>query len=211
MLYVRMFLFKVANNHRGNFHSQIVSLTKSDARAKQTSSTTVTSSDLESWTPTYPEYLQDLTARSVTSGCECDTSFTFPTDDNGDRVPSVNNLQFPDDGSYLHQTYLLGAIASRNLVANTHPYHQHVYPFQLNGATLETGYNKVGDWHDTLKGTGEVRFRPTEFTGKLMLHCHRLIHEDLGMMAMEYVGTAAMGTCSCTSRQGVAQYRPSIC
>ena len=65
---------------------------------------------------------------------------------------------------------------------------------------LATGYNAVGDWHDTLKGTGSVRFRPTEFTGKVMLHCHRLIHEDLGMMAMEKV--EASGTCSCTSRQG---------
>ena len=170
----------------------------------QTSSTAVTSSALASWTPTYPEYLQDLTSQSVTPGCECDTSFTFPTDANGDRIPSVNSLQFPSDGSYLHETYL-GAIAARNLSANTHPYHQHVYPFQLVGSTLETGYNMVGDWHDTVKGTGEIRFRPTEFTGKLMLHCHRLVHEDLGMMAMEYVGTAALGECSCTSRQGVAQ------
>jgi len=35
-----------------------------------------------------------------------------------------------------------------------------------------------------------------------MLHCHRLVHEDLGMMAMEHVGTAAEGTCSCTRRNG---------
>jgi len=159
-----------------------------------TSATTQTSSDLVSWTPNYPDYLTDLTGQSVTSGCSCDTAFSGAT-------MSVNNIQFPDNGSYLHQTYL-GAIASRTISANAHPYHQHVYPFQLVGSSLATGYNAVGDWHDTIKGSGEIRFRPTEFTGKLMLHCHRLIHEDLGMMAMEYVAPSSGGSCWCTSRQG---------
>ncbi|KAL3941294.1 MAG: hypothetical protein SGBAC_004317 [Bacillariaceae sp.] len=168
-----------------------------DLASIQTSNSTVTRPNLPtSWTPTYPEYLEDLTTETVTEGCTCDTVFS--------GNDAVNSIVFPEDADYLHQTYL-GATTARNIVANTHPYHQHVYPFQLVGATLESGYNKVGDWHDTIKGTGEIRFRPTEFTGKMMLHCHRLIHEDLGMMAMEYVGSAALGQCSCTSVQGVAE------
>jgi len=164
-----------------------------DYASIQTSGTTRSSQDLAPWAPTYPEYLTDLRGDGrVTSGCECDTAL---------GGTAVNNIPFPSDGSFLHTTHL-GAVTSRHLSANAHPYHQHVYPFQLIGDGFATAYNRVGDWHDVIKGTGEIRFKPTEFTGKLMLHCHRLVHEDLGMMAMEHVGTAAEGTCSCTRRNG---------
>ena len=48
-------------------------------------------------------------------------------------------------------------------------------------------------------GGGTIRYSPTEFPGKLMVHCHRLIHEDLGMMATEQVGEQEGGTCTCTA------------
>lgn len=158
----------------------------------QTSATTITREALASWTPTYPSYLSDLTSATVSSGCDCDTRLAGQ---------SINGFSFPDIASvgeeYLHGSYL-GAVVARQLSANAHPYHQHVYPFQLVGAGFAGNYYRVGDWHDTVKGTGEIRFRPTDFTGKLMLHCHRLVHEDRGMMAMEYVGPAG-NSCFCTN------------
>merc|ERR1712066_536826 len=37
---------------------------------------------------------------------------------------------------------------------------------------------------------------PRKYTGKMMLHCHRLEHEDQGMMGIEYVHG---GECVCDS------------
>jgi len=45
-------------------------------------------------------------------------------------------------------------------------------------------------WHDTINPNKEavIRFRVKDFTGKTVLHCHNLEHEDLGMMqTVEYV------------------------
>jgi len=154
----------------------------------QTSSTTASSTDLASWTPAYPPYLADLRSEAVTNGCTCSTRLAGT---------QINGNSFPSGEIYLH-TSSLNTIVARDLAANAHPYHQHVYPFQLIGNGFNGGYYQIGDWHDTVKGTGEIRFRPTEFTGKLMLHCHRLVHEDRGMMAMEYVAETGNG-CSCSN------------
>jgi FtsP/CotA-like multicopper oxidase with cupredoxin domain len=75
-----------------------------------------------------------------------------------------------------------------------HPFHIHVNPFFV------THYNgvKLGDdhprrrWQDTIDipaqqpggQPGSITFRTkfADFTGQFVLHCHNLVHEDLGMM-----------------------------
>lgn len=68
---------------------------------------------------------------------------------------------------------------------NKHPFHIHVNHFQIT---------RIGDqvlkdipiWRDTIIVREGVpvtaRTRPTEFTGKSVMHCHILDHEDRGMM-----------------------------
>jgi FtsP/CotA-like multicopper oxidase with cupredoxin domain len=84
--------------------------------------------------------------------------------------------------------------------ANAHPLHIHVNPYQITSmpaASYGGGYFAVGDWHDTLllseMGGGnnlQVRTQTDVFTGKVVVHCHILEHEDEGMMnIMEVVGT----------------------
>ncbi|CAJ1966398.1 unnamed protein product [Cylindrotheca closterium] len=157
----------------------------------------VESSDLEAWEPPYPAYLSDLRGATVSPGCSCTTEF--------DGTDTVNGIAF-EYGLTLHTSYL-GAVVERVMggQANEHPYHQHVYPFQLTTGynNNRDAYNQIGDWHDVVMGDGTIRYSPTEFTGKLMVHCHRLIHEDLGMMAMEQVGEQEGGTCSCTAAPGL--------
>ena len=34
------------------------------------------------------------------------------------------------------------------------------------------------------RNTGQVRMRYTRFTGKFVIHCHILVHEDQGMMQL---------------------------
>ena len=77
--------------------------------------------------------------------------------------------------------------------ANAHPLHIHVNPFQITAmpaASYNDEYFQVGDWHDTLMisdmgGNSEltVRSQLDVFTGKTVVHCHILEHEDEGMMS----------------------------
>lgn len=157
-----------------------------------TTATVVESSDLEAWEPTYPAYLSDLRGATVSPGCSCTTAFNGET--------TVNGISF-DASLRLHNSYS-GAVVERVMdgEADEHPYHQHVYPFQLTSGY--GGYHQIGDWHDVVMGDGTIRYSPTEFTGKLMVHCHRLIHEDLGMMAIEQVREEG-GNCTCTAAPGL--------
>jgi hypothetical protein len=71
-----------------------------------------------------------------------------------------------------------------------HPFHIHVNPFYYQ--RQEPGGVKNWVWKDTLlvpvpgsPGTPEkVRMRYTRFTGKFVIHCHILGHEDRGMMQL---------------------------
>ena len=68
-----------------------------------------------------------------------------------------------------------------------HPFHIHVNPFQvvkINGKPV------APVWHDTIlvrnnpPVTVTMRTRYEVFTGKHVLHCHNLVHEDRGMMQL---------------------------
>ena len=144
----------------------------------------------------YPPYLEDLVAVSPTPGCSCKTNVGWP----------MNGYEFQPD-SIFHQS-VLGSIVERQLDAGDHPYHQHVYPFQVVQGfhDIDDGdaYNENGDWHDVVEGNSLViKYHPREFVSKIMVHCHRLVHEDEGMMAVEQVLPEFMedgitpNTCSC--------------
>ena len=67
-----------------------------------------------------------------------------------------------------------------------HPYHQHVFPFQLMqpvGGPFSDHFS-VGDFYDSVEGTSDtkIRFRPVRFGGHMVLHCHDIVHADMGMM-----------------------------
>lgn len=165
---------------------------------------TVSSTDLESWTPEYPSYLSDLTSTSATNGCDCSTSFRRCDDD--DSRFCVNDELF-DASLYMH-TIEFGSIVEREIRGHqNHPYHQHVYPFQLvdgvedlDDADHDT-YYQTGDWHDVISAeTGQgsrviVRYVADVHDGVLMLHCHILSHEDRGTMAQELIIDG--GSCEC--------------
>jgi FtsP/CotA-like multicopper oxidase with cupredoxin domain len=65
----------------------------------------------------------------------------------------------------------------------SHPFHIHVNPFEV-----VDGYDSIpkGTWKDTLLVNSDrparLRTRYTDFTGRFVLHCHILDHEDQGMM-----------------------------
>jgi len=166
----------------------------------QTTAEVVDSSDLQGMPgfPNYPFYLTDLRQETVTPGCDCTTRFMKEEDHNspsGSDFYGVNGYSFGAKGhKWLHWSYF-GAVVQRTIYADEHPYHQHNFPFQLisgigdglNSIIDDKGYNKPGDWADTVEGNGIIRFSPSRYDGKMIVHCHHLLHEDRGMMAKEFV------------------------
>ena len=98
---------------------------------------------------------------------------------------NVNCKLFPD----IKYDLPLGATEEWILESDqgTHPFHIHVNPFTVcreNGEELEQPY-----WRDTLfletqPVTSRIRSRYLGFTGAFVMHCHKLNHEDQGMMGL---------------------------
>ena len=99
------------------------------------------------------------------------------------------------DPGRVHQSITLGAVEEWLVVnedESDHVFHIHTNPFQLvaiNGAPVATR-----DWRDTVvvprKGSVTFRSRFLDFTGKYVLHCHMMNHEELGMMQVVEVHDA---------------------
>jgi FtsP/CotA-like multicopper oxidase with cupredoxin domain len=72
---------------------------------------------------------------------------------------------------------------------NQHVYHHHMTHFQVASTSVDTNglVVAVGDYRDTVPLYRDlnltIRFIPP-FTGRMMIHCHMLIHEDMGMMTV---------------------------
>jgi FtsP/CotA-like multicopper oxidase with cupredoxin domain len=86
-----------------------------------------------------------------------------------------------------HQTLQKGSTVEwtlTNTSKDAHPFHIHTNAFQVleqNGTALPTPV-----WHDTVGvppgGSVKARMRLDDFVGGMVLHCHIINHEDLGMM-----------------------------
>ena len=113
---------------------------------------------------------------------------------------AVEQPEFPAAGNYQEFTHLVcgrrfdpdrvdqrGAIEEWTVVNehdNDHIFHIHTNPFQMvaiNGAKLAEQ-----DWRDTVvvprNGSVTFRSRFLDFSGRFVLHCHMMNHEELGMM-----------------------------
>jgi len=154
------------------------------------------------WNFQKPSYLTDLRNTSPSPGCSCDTYL------NDERL---NGLKFDQD-VFLH-TIALGSVVERNLTGlRSHPYHQHVYPFQLQELfgtedALDAAYFKVGDYHDSISLYSQngalIRYAANNYKGRIVVHCHRLPHAERGMLGAELVvDPDDGGVCQCSSKFG---------
>ncbi|MEV7320599.1 multicopper oxidase family protein [Streptomyces sp. NPDC093970] len=75
----------------------------------------------------------------------------------------------------------------RNDTDETHSFHIHTNDFQLM-STDGKPHDPAHAWYDTIdvpvRGRAVIRVHYADFTGKTVLHCHILNHEDMGMMAV---------------------------
>ncbi|MEP9376657.1 multicopper oxidase family protein [Aquabacter sp. CN5-332] len=111
--------------------------------------------------------------------------------------------EYPPAGNYQEFTYLicgrafdpqrvdhripLGAVEEWRVVnedESDHVFHIHTNPFQM--VAVNDQPVAVEDWRDTVvvprKGSVTFRTRFLDFTGRFVLHCHMMNHEELGMM-----------------------------
>jgi FtsP/CotA-like multicopper oxidase with cupredoxin domain len=76
-----------------------------------------------------------------------------------------------------------GKVARKN-----HPFHIHTNSFQVVDMSHGEGVDyKIGDWRDVIAvptpGNVTIRFRPVDFKGLIVAHCHIIGHSDAGMIA----------------------------
>jgi len=163
----------------------------------------------------FPGYLQDVREKPVGDGCSCDTLLEQAID-GADKVSNSINGKLYQRNEAVHTVQLNDVIERKIVGVDDHPYHQHVYPFQLTSGfcdpdlqhgcgvkdighdkdgnevdVTQGGYFQDGDWHDNIRSEFQksikVKYHPQEILGKMMVHCHRLNHEDSGMMTQEKI------------------------
>ena len=100
----------------------------------------------------------------------------------------INGAPFAsaDDVAY---EMTLGSVQEWRVDAD-HPFHMHVNHFQLVDAGCEGecafGF-EAGNFYDVIMNGARqvlIRFKPVDYKGRVVLHCHILAHEDQGMMAV---------------------------
>jgi len=161
------------------------------------------------WSPDIPSQATDqFLVATVVSGGEAVTPMTLPTAlipfeslENDDIAQSrdivfqenaigpafaIDNLAFVEDR--VDQIVQLGTTEEwtiRNTSPEWHPFHIHVNDFQVMS---RNGNPEPPHYEDTtlLPPNGEVviRTRFEDYPGKFVYHCHILVHEDAGMMAV---------------------------
>ncbi|MGH2718083.1 MAG: multicopper oxidase family protein [Actinomycetota bacterium] len=119
-------------------------------------------------------------------------TLTFSESSDGVKM-FINNKQFDPNTSIFSTPAVEGTVEEwtiDNSSGETHPFHLHTDHFQVmsvNGVTQPF----VGD-QDTVPlpheengvpGQVVIRIDFTDFTGKVMFHCHIAAHEDAGMMS----------------------------
>merc|ERR1712094_70338 len=68
-------------------------------------------------------------------------------------------------------------------------YEENVGPYLPSGTQDLSVYQRERTW--------TMRYTPRKFYGNLIVHCHILDHEDIGMMSLEYILPQRNATCMC--------------
>jgi len=124
------------------------------------------------WSAERPAYLRDL--RGVASVEQRTVSMGART---------INGSKF--DMNVPTFTIPTGKVQEWNVKAGAHPFHLHVYHFQMQGAC---GAYEDGEYYDTIQESCITRFdlnpaTSSVYDGTTIMHCHILEHEDQGAMS----------------------------
>ena len=119
-------------------------------------------------------------------------SINPPASEESSVTFTVNGKPFEPENARLlelNQAEIWNLETDKKSLAPNHPFHIHVNPFQFDRKGPDRRKERI--WRDTLmvnqKKPLKIRTRYTEFTGKFVLHCHILDHEDQGMMQIVHI------------------------
>lgn len=126
----------------------------------------------QTWSPKRPDYLQDVSTETP------DSNYTISLFDR-----TINGRPF--DPSVFNGFLTYGQLQEWTLSFTlSHPYHQHVHHFQV----VNCPGHDAGEFYDTVMSTNGstclIRFRLLDYSGKLMVHCHNILHSEQGTMAI---------------------------
>lgn len=189
---------------RGHPHDQILAtiIVHDSKNELQPSYPTIPISEME-FTPGYSE-AEDIQAEDI-AGSE---TIVFSMGANFDQTPFpqyyINGKPFdPNEALFHAQPGEAREYTLINANHNAHPFHIHVNRFQVKEMGSELSVDKypvlesVLDfdphvWRDTYmvppNGRTRIWVQYKNYTGKTVLHCHFLAHEDTGMMATLFIG-----------------------
>ncbi len=139
--------------------------------------------------------LPDLRGASITANRRItfDVDESIPEGEYGrftmNGHPFGTNAQGEPDAGYVEWTSSVDDTEEWIIQNNTdqdHPFHVHTNPFQVVEITGSPQLAQL-DYQDTVVvprngGTVRVRTRFTDFSGRILMHCHIIDHEDMGMM-----------------------------
>jgi len=159
------------------------------------------------WLTFTPGYREDENIRAEDiAGTE---TIVFSMGANRDEAPFpqyyVNGKPFdPDRLDFFAQPGEAREYILVNANHNVHPFHIHVNRFQVQemGSELSTkkypvleavlDFDPRNAWRDTVivppNGRTRIWVQYKNYTGKTVLHCHFLAHEDTGMMSTLFIG-----------------------
>lgn len=102
----------------------------------------------------------------------------------------INGQSFPNNTIFQPRLNTVEEWTLLNPTPNDHPFHLHTNPqqvvssqFQQNGLPLFTDVILVPGGTPAKPGQTTIRIEFTDFLGTIVYHCHRVDHEDEGMMA----------------------------
>lgn len=147
--------------------------------------------DETTWKPRRPYYMPDLSAPSNM----VDEYWRVSMDNyflNGTKALSVNQHWWDPNESI--RTFDLGQLIEYPIFrSQTHPYHAHINRMQIVEEGGCGNRYEEGEYFDTIvqeknfttpSGGCTVRTKFFDYAGRVVIHCHQLGHEDLGMMTV---------------------------
>lgn len=106
-----------------------------------------------------------------------------------DGVPYMGNVSFTMPRGSIQEWRIEGGEGFG--MSRMHSYHQHFTPYQIVNSTLANDlFGRIGDYRDTVMLYHDLNYTirfVAPFEGRMMIHCHILKHEDLGMMTVARV------------------------
>lgn len=134
------------------------------------------------WSPRRPYYMENLCSPSSIVNDFWNISMDDTEDANGEKQVSMNHHRWDPQNPI--RSIEMNQLAEWTLLnTKSHPFHIHINRMQI---VKGCGYRyEAGEYYDSIASKTAactVRLKFFDFAGRVIAHCHKLKHEDRGMM-----------------------------